>query len=84
MIKGVSPDILAGIKVGIGYGLVMVVAGEFTVSRDGIGFFMWNAWDQFRITDLYCGLFVLSLMGLIFFYTLDFIDNKLHQYKEEM
>jgi ABC-type nitrate/sulfonate/bicarbonate transport system permease component len=84
MIKGVFPDILTGIKVGMGYGLVMVVAGEFTVSKDGIGFFMWNAWDQFRITDLYCGLFILSLMGLIFFYTLDFIHNKFHQYREEM
>ena len=84
MIKGIFPDILNGIKVGIGYGLVMVVAGEFTVSKDGIGFFMWNAWDQFRITDLYCGLFVLSLMGFIFFNTLDFIQKKFDIYKEDI
>ncbi len=83
MIKGALPDILSGIKVGMGYGLVMIVAGEFTVSKDGIGFFMWNAWDQFRITDLYCGLFILSLMGLIFFYCLDFIHKIFHQYEED-
>lgn len=84
MIKGAFPDILSGIKVGIGYGLVMIVAGEFTVSKDGIGFFMWNAWDQFRIIDLYAGLFILSLMGLIFFYCIDFIQKRFLQYKEEM
>ena len=84
LIKGVFPDILSGIKVGIGYGLVMVVAGEFTVSQDGIGFFMWNSWDQFRITDLYCGLFVLSFMGFIFFNILDFIQKKFDIYKEDI
>lgn len=61
---GILPDILQGCKIGIAYGLVMVVAGEFIAARNGIGFFMWNAWDQFRITDVYVGLVVFSLLGL--------------------
>ncbi len=64
---GILPDILHGCKLGIAYGLVMVVAGEFIAARNGIGFFMWNAWDQFRIIDVYVGLVVFSLLGLAVF-----------------
>jgi ABC-type nitrate/sulfonate/bicarbonate transport system permease component len=67
ILKGILPDILQGCKVGIGYGLIMVVASEFIAAKNGIGFFMWNAWDQFRIKDVYVGLAVFSLMGLTVF-----------------
>jgi len=71
ILKGILPDIYNGCKLGIGYGLVMVVAGEFIAARNGIGFFMWNAWDQFRIVDLYVGLFVFALLGFMIFFLFD-------------
>ena len=83
LMRGTLPEILNGIKIGLGYGLIMVVAGEYTVSKDGIGFFMWNAWDQFRIKDLYCGLVVLSALGLFFFFTFDAIQKRLKELKPE-
>lgn len=82
--RGALPEILNGIKIGLGYGLVMVVAGEFSVSRNGIGFFMWNAWDQFRVKDIYCGLIILSLSGLFIFIALDGIKNNLRGFKNDI
>ncbi len=81
--RGTLPEILNGIKIGLGYGLVMVVAGEYTISKNGIGFFMWNAWDQFRVKDLYCGLAVLSALGLFFFFTLDALQKRLKEFKTD-
>jgi ABC-type nitrate/sulfonate/bicarbonate transport system permease component len=75
--RGALPEILNGIKLGLGYGLVMVVAGEFSFSRSGLGFFIWNAWDQFRIVDLYCGLFIFAIIGIIIFYVIDYLRNRL-------
>lgn len=77
VLKGVLPDILYGCKIGIGYGLVMVVAGEFFAAKNGVGFFMWNAWDQFRILDVYVGLAVFSLTGLAVFAFFDGLLSKL-------
>jgi NitT/TauT family transport system permease protein len=77
ILKGILPDILHGCKVGIGYGLIMVVASEFIAAKNGIGFFMWNAWDQFRIKDVYVGLVVFSLMGLAIFTFFDWFLSKL-------
>lgn len=84
VIRGILPEILNGVKIGVGYGLVMVVAGEFSASRNGVGFFMWNAWDQFRVTDLYCGLVILSLFGLIIFIVIDKIKNNLKGFKSDI
>jgi ABC-type nitrate/sulfonate/bicarbonate transport system permease component len=84
VIRGALPEILNGIKIGMGYGLVMVVAGEFSASRRGVGCFMWNAWDQFRIKELYCGLIILSLLGLIIFVVLDRIKNNLKGFKSNI
>lgn len=77
VLKGILPDILNGCKIGIGYGLVMVVASEFIAARNGIGFFMWNAWDQFRIKDLYVGLLIFSLMGIVIFFVFDWLISRL-------
>jgi len=83
MIKGTLPEILNGIKMGMGYGLVMVVAGEFTVSKNGLGFLMWNAWDQFRILDIYCGLVLLSFAGLLIFVAFDKLKGTLKVFASE-
>ena len=80
VLRGVLPEILEGVKIGMGYGLVMIVASEFTASRNGIGLFMWNAWDQFRVKDMYCGLFVLSMTGLLIFYFFDTVKQHLKGY----
>lgn len=77
LLLGALPEILEGIKLGLGYGLVMIVASEYTVAQNGIGFFMWNAWDQFRPVDVFCGLYVLSFWGMIIFSTIDAIKRKL-------
>ncbi|MBU1864185.1 MAG: ABC transporter permease [Candidatus Omnitrophica bacterium] len=75
--KGVLPDILNGCKIGLGYGLIMVIASEFIAAKNGIGFFMWNAWDQFRIIDMYASLVVLSVIGSAIFLGFDYLRDRL-------
>lgn len=67
---------LVGLKAAIGYDLLLVVVSEFSVSKNGIGHFIWQAWDQFRIIDMYAGVLILCLLGLCFSYVLDTIIDK--------
>ena len=80
MIKGALLEILEGIKQGLGHGLVMVMASELIAAQNGIGFFIWNAWDQFRIPDMYCGLLIFGIWGGAIFLVIDFIKSKLRKY----
>ena len=80
LLQGSLPEILTGCKMGLGYGLVMVVASEFTASHKGLGVFIWNSWDQFRILDLYSGVLMISLIGILIFSALDFLAAKIARY----
>lgn len=75
-LKGAAPEIINGIKLGFGYGLVMMVGSEMTMSKNGLGFYMWNAWDQFRILDMYACLAWISLLGILIFHTCDWLERE--------
>jgi NitT/TauT family transport system permease protein len=64
-IKGLIPDILTGLKSSLGYGFTLVIVSELTASNNGIGNFIWRAWDGYNILDMYAGIFTLCLLGWI-------------------
>lgn len=76
-IKGSLSEIVVGIKLGVGYGLVMMVGSEMTMSKNGLGFYMWNAWDQFRILDMYASIAWISIFGFISFYFCDYLEKRI-------
>lgn len=76
LLKGIRRHFLIGLKASLGYGLLLVVVSEFSVSKNGIGHFIWQSWDQFRIVDMYAGIFILCLLGLILSNTVDVLIDR--------
>lgn len=64
-VPGALPVIFAGIKLGFGLALVLVVIAEIVASHVGIGFLIWNAWQIFDVEKLYTGLLVIGLLGYV-------------------
>lgn len=75
-LKGASPEIINGTKLGFGYGLIMMVGSEMAMSKNGLGFYMWNSWDQFRMLDMYACLAWISFFGILSFRLCDWLENK--------
>lgn len=75
--KGVYFDFLYGLNLAIGYGLVMSVASEMSAANNGLGFYIWNSWDAYRILDMYAGLVVISALGLAFYFGIELLRIKL-------
>lgn len=67
LLKGAYAEIFEGIKLGLGYGLTMIIASESIMGQNGIGYILWNGWDQFKIIDVYSGLFIISFFGTVVF-----------------
>ena len=61
--RGLVTDILVGLKASIGYGFTLIVVSEFSASRNGLGHFIWRAWDSFQIIDMYAGVLWLCILG---------------------
>lgn len=71
------PEILAGMRVGLTVALILVVVGEIMASRPGVGFSILLAQRSFQSADLYAGIFVLGLVGLVTSALLDGAEKRL-------
>lgn len=81
ILPGSLPAIFTGLRLAIGYSLVMVVAAEFSGADKGIGFLIWQSWETFSIKSMYAGIFVIGAMGLIFSYALHLLEKRLIPWK---
>jgi NitT/TauT family transport system permease protein len=59
-----TPFILAGLKLGIGRGLIAVVVAELFGSRAGLGRLISQSADAFNMPELFAGVVVLAAAGI--------------------
>jgi NitT/TauT family transport system permease protein len=59
------PFILAGLKLGIGRGLIGVVVAELFGSRAGLGRLISQSADAFNMPELFAGVVILALAGIV-------------------
>ena len=83
VIPGSLPSIFTGLKLAIGYSLVIVVAAEFSGADKGIGYLIWQSWETFSIKSMYAGIFVIGVLGFIFSYGLDFLERRMVPWKDK-
>lgn len=77
VIPSALPSIFTGLKLGIGYSLVMVVAAEMSGADAGIGYLIWQSWEMFSITAMYAAIFVIGAIGLLFSLLLEYLERRL-------
>jgi len=75
ILPGALPSIFTGLRLAIGYSLVIVVAAEFSGANEGVGYLIWQSWETFSIKSMYAGIFVISLLGFSFAIGLDFLEK---------
>jgi sulfonate transport system permease protein len=59
------PAIFTGLRVSIALGLVVITAVEFVASSNGLGFLVWNSWQLFEPPQMYVGLVMIAIVGVI-------------------
>lgn len=80
-LPGALPMVFAGLKLGVGVAFLLIVAAEFVGARSGIGFMIWNGWQVFRVEQLYVGLLLISLFGIVFATAVDRLEAALLPWK---
>ena len=83
VLPGALPAIFTGLKLAIGYSLVIVVAAEFSGADQGIGYLIWQSWETFSIKAMYAGIFVIGALGLLFSYGLDALERRLIPWRQK-
>lgn len=70
------PYIFTGLRIGIGLSWLAIVAAEMLVGGVGIGFFIWDAWNSTRLSEIVLALVYVGVVGLILDRMIAFIASK--------
>ena len=71
------PFILAGLRLGVGRGLIGVVVGELFGARAGLGFMITQAAEVFNMPQLFAGVVVLAAAGIALTAAFQAIERRL-------
>ena len=56
--------ILTGMRISIGIAWLVIVAAEMVVGNSGIGYFVWNEWNNLQIASMIVAIVLIGLVGL--------------------
>jgi len=76
-LPGAMPLVLAGLRLGVGTGLILGVLAEMLGARDGLGYLLWSAWQTFSVSSLWATLFVTAILGFVSVQLVDFLRKVL-------
>jgi nitrate/nitrite transport system permease protein len=65
MIPAAAPYIFTGLRIGIGLSWLAIVAAEMLTGGVGIGFFIWDAWNSSRLSDIVVALAYIGVVGFL-------------------
>ena len=69
--QGVGWNILASLKrVAVGTAWLVIVAAEMLTGGVGIGFWVWDEWNNLNVKNIIIAIFVIGIVGLILEYAL--------------
>lgn len=65
MLPSAAPYIFTGLRIGIGLSWLAIVAAEMLIGGVGIGFFIWDAWNSSRMSDIILALVYVGVVGYL-------------------
>ena len=65
ILPAAAPTILTGMRISIGIAWLVIVAAEMLVGGTGIGYFVWNEWNNLSITNVITAILVIGIVGMV-------------------
>ena len=64
ILPAAAPTILTGMRISIGIAWLVIVAAEMLVGGTGIGYFVWNEWNNLSITNVITAILFIGVVGM--------------------
>ena len=75
VLPAAAPTIMTGMRISMGIALLVIVAAEMLVGGLGIGYFVWNEWNNLSLANVIFAILVIGFVGML----LDFIFARLQR-----
>ena len=70
------PYMLTGIRLAIGIAWLVIVAAEMLTGGVGIGFWIWDEWNNLNVEHIIIAIFTVGIIGLLLEYLLIMLANR--------
>ncbi|MGE8616554.1 MAG: nitrate ABC transporter permease [Achromobacter spanius] len=65
LLPAVLPYVLTGVRLSIGTAWLVIVAAEMLTGGTGIGFWLWDEWNNLKVEHIVIAIFVIGIVGLL-------------------
>jgi len=70
LFPSVLPYMLTGVRLAVGTAWLVIVAAEMLTGGVGIGFWVWDEWNNLNVAHIIIAIFVIGIVGLMLEYAL--------------
>lgn len=64
VLPAAAPTILTGMRISIGIAWLVIVAAEMLVGGTGIGYYVWNEWNNLDLTSVVFSILMIGVVGM--------------------
>jgi nitrate/nitrite transport system permease protein len=65
LLPSVLPYMLTGVRLSVGTAWLVIVAAEMLTGGVGIGFWVWDEWNNLNVRHILIAIFVIGIVGLV-------------------
>lgn len=65
ILPAAAPTIITGMRISIGIAWLVIVAAEMLVGGTGIGYYVWNEWNNLDLTSVIFSILVIGFVGML-------------------
>lgn len=65
ILPAAAPTIMTGMRISVGIAWLVIVAAEMLVGGTGIGYFVWNEWNNLSIANIVSAILFIGLVGML-------------------
>jgi nitrate/nitrite transport system permease protein len=76
LFPAVLPYMLTGVRLSIGVAWLVIVAAEMLTGGVGIGFWVWDEWNNLKVDHILIAIFVIGIVGLTLEQALIFVAKR--------
>ncbi len=64
ILPAAAPTILTGMRISMGIAWLVIVAAEMLVGNLGVGYFVWNEWNNLSLSNVIFAILVIGVVGM--------------------
>jgi nitrate/nitrite transport system permease protein len=65
ILPAAAPTIVTGMRISMGIAWLVIVAAEMLIGGTGIGYFVWNQWNNLSLSDVIFAVLLIGIVGMV-------------------